>query len=614
MSEVLDQLRQFYLMLNSNDAQTDGNGVDLAALHQLSQNAIKIIENMNENQFSEYAEGMVLPNLNHINTQITEYNFSDQNPADINKFIQVHNSLDGFDPYILTSDIESCIDSLQIIQKSIICLKEQYIPMVERTYYSCVSLIKSKLFIEPLITESYQTIAIIIEIFHKYDNIVPYAQESIEYFKESTNIQFSDIAFQKIIENAYKILKNYYLGHSLMAVNSPQIISLIEIFKIYLDRIFSRKIELYSQTSNIDEQLQTLQQSFRYLSKIYKFLFKTVTNNMKEYFMNELFEVIKNNLTNSIIQTEQIQLLMIFLRSFYDAELYNSFEPFIIEFIDRGPVSESKFDVDTHFQSVEIIFDYLAKIFKRIPAAKEQAAYWIKKSKEIFNDNRLSEELFLTTEIIEKDRKLVENWNNKPLSVVLKQPTESVTIEQMGSVQNKICIRFRCLICEKWVSGFPDVYSEYSHIPINELNKEDFCCPVCGESWEKLTPYYYMYFDCKINNEYYSLTGVGSVMDEIMGFTVSEYMALGNEIGYKFLFNLTGRFFKFSTYDVRKINQEIKTISAPCGNRICVFKNWIVMQPGIDQETVDLIVSGDLDELADEYAAFAPDVKMGFVE
>ncbi|EAX99925.1 hypothetical protein TVAG_159450 [Trichomonas vaginalis G3] len=194
-----------------------------------------------------------------------------------------------------------------------------------------------------------------------------------------------------------------------------------------------------------------------------------------------------------------------------------------------------------------------------------------------------------------------------------------VKIHQVGSTVNKSIIKFRCDQCNKSVDGFPEYFAECAQINVDEFYESFGFCPKCHTPWDQLRPIYEAYFAVEQLdagntpgiNGFSSMTCFGDGMNEIMGFTVDEFIELGNQIGFNLLFHLAAKFLEGSEFIIRFQNNVFQTISLPLGNQIN-FKRFLDFSPLVDSKCISMASANAFEHLEDDYLQYAPNVKFDF--
>ena len=137
-------------------------------------------------------------------------------------------------------------------------------------------------------------------------------------------------------------------------------------------------------------------------------------------------------------------------------------------------------------------------------------------------------------------------------------------------------VKFWCQRCDQKVFGFPEI--------LPSASEETFQCPFCHTNWNQLVPVFHGEFEVIYpNNPIKSQTSqqiTGVSINVVMGMTVSEYLSIGERIGYDTLGKLTKNYFKNTELILISNSQNDLPIylQLPPGN-VLTFSRWLQLQP-----------------------------------
>ncbi|KAK8848157.1 hypothetical protein M9Y10_019213 [Tritrichomonas musculus] len=141
-----------------------------------------------------------------------------------------------------------------------------------------------------------------------------------------------------------------------------------------------------------------------------------------------------------------------------------------------------------------------------------------------------------------------------------------------------------------------DIEARYCEKCRQIVNNEIFPCPKCKKKYSKLPPIWHFYFVIvseQINkNEKLDVEAIGSIMDNVMGFSIKEFIYIINQIGDDIWFEWIHQFFLHFSFAIYRSYDRIHKINLPPGVEI-TFKSWIIPRLkviNIDPERIDSIL------------------------
>lgn len=375
----------------------------------------KIRESINEyivimgpKTFSKYAESLIEPSVRLISTLPTEIEMSSSDGVVTSGYYTVPNPPNGLHVYFLQTTIESYVSSLKLLQSCIKSLKELYLNYIPDTYAACSQLMTQNYFIEPIRIESFSTIFSIISTFKESDNVSDYIVQSIDFYKDILNQPWKYKGFEKMTSEMNNILHYTYKPNVGFIVSQEKIAELVGIVKIYLDSLLKQKIEIEDDKAKWGlvpyEDCDDVSVPFDNLLKLYKTLGKLVPNNINNLFETNYAESIPEIIKNLYIQKFVVNLLMSHIKTMHNIDLFDRYEPLIISVLDSKPEFVSTDEDQNHLgvgdpnelyaDNLLCIYKKLVKIFGKIRISPERARFWVQKTFEVFDYDRICDEMF----------------------------------------------------------------------------------------------------------------------------------------------------------------------------------------------------------------------------
>ena len=155
-------------------------------------------------------------------------------------------------------------------------------------------------------------------------------------------------------------------------------------------------------------------------------------------------------------------------------------------------------------------------------------------------------------------------------------------------------VKFWCRNCDQKVFGFPEIFPDF-------FTEEKFHCPICGALWSDLEPVFHGEFEIIFKNNpikgesSQQITGVS--INLVMGMTVTEYLDIGERIGYDRLGFLSRKYFVGSEFELipSKQNGLPYSLQLPKGNCLS-FQKWLTLQVEYEQFDLHELLYGKFDE------------------
>lgn len=323
----------------------------------------------------------------------------------------IPNAPNGIIAYVLETTIENYIDSMRLLQSAIIALKEEALPYITNIFNASMKLISHEYFIEKIHAEVFAILATIATVFKNLENLSEIINIAVDLFCNTVNEQWTIEGLDDLYSNFIQILMKSITKEGLL-IGMEKIKSLVVVLQHGIDLAFNKTLDIgksREQSGMInfyeDTYETAMERFFGGCLKLFKFISAADKSITHEMFANHYATSIVDAVRSIYIQNYAIQLLMRYLASMHDLALFETYEPVILELINK-PDAELDEDGEAHTgfgnpneryaDLLMYIYKYLVKIFGKMQISDEKARNWINITFEIFDPDSayLSAEAF----------------------------------------------------------------------------------------------------------------------------------------------------------------------------------------------------------------------------
>lgn len=124
----------------------------------------------------------------------------------------------------------------------------------------------------------------------------------------------------------------------------------------------------------------------------------------------------------------------------------------------------------------------------------------------------------------------------------------------------------------------------------NRYFEDGVTCPHCENSYQNLNPTYFAEFVfLSSKNSKVTVRAKGDVLDIVMGMTAKDFIKLQNYFSKQTLSSFVQRYFKGSTFVLKRIENNANQMRLPNGSSF-TFMVWLSMQSSLSQSLLLSII------------------------